>query len=238
MSAFVFSVNGSSIYVDPAQGANGDVQWYRVMKGLTALSGAEYIDPITSLPTKFTLSGDPVRGTGWIDGTNGLIPGDRRICMVTGPFTMAPGDTQELVVAHLAGMGSDRLFSLSTLRYYADLVATVLRTEASGPVSVAHEDPLPTGFTLEQNYPNPFNPSTTIRYSLPRKSAIQLAVFNTLGQEVAPLVNEEKEAGYYEVKFDGTDLSSGVYFYRIRALPIRDGQAGSFTQTRKLLLLR
>jgi hypothetical protein len=230
MSAFVFFVNGSSLYVDPAQGANGDVEWYKVMKGLSAQSGAEYIDPITGLPTKFTLSGDPVTGTGWIDGTHGLIPGDRRICMVTGPFTMAPGDTQELVVAHLAGMGSDRLSSLSMLRFYADLVATAFRAEATGPVSVADEDRLPTGFTLEQNYPNPFNPSTTIRYTLPHKSAIQLAIFNTLGQEVAQLVNEEKEAGYHEVKFDGTGLSSGVYFYRI--------QDGSFTQTRKLLLLR
>jgi hypothetical protein len=87
-----------------------------------------------------------------------------------------------------------------------------------------------TEFALRQNFPNPFNPSTTIRYSLPHKSAVQLTVFNTLGQQVALLQNGEQEAGYHEVKFDGTGLSSGVYFYRI--------QAGEFVQSRKSLLVR
>jgi hypothetical protein len=81
-----------------------------------------------------------------------------------------------------------------------------------------------------QNYPNPFNPSTTIRYALPHKSAVQLTVFNTLGQQVAVLQNGEQEAGYHDVRFDGTNLSSGVYFYRI--------QSGDFVETRKLILLR
>jgi photosystem II stability/assembly factor-like uncharacterized protein len=88
----------------------------------------------------------------------------------------------------------------------------------------------PVGFRLEQNYPNPFNPSTTIRYGLPSRSHVTLSVFNTLGQQVGVLQNGEQEAGYHEVQFNGSGLSSGVYFYRI--------QAGSFVQTRKLLLLR
>jgi len=89
---------------------------------------------------------------------------------------------------------------------------------------------LPTVFSLLQNYPNPFNPATTIRYGLPQKSVVQLTVFNTLGQLVATLVQGEEEAGYHEVKFDGSGLSSGVYLYRLTA--------GSFVQTRKLLLLK
>ena len=89
---------------------------------------------------------------------------------------------------------------------------------------------LPISYALEQNYPNPFNPSTTIRYGMPHKSAVQLTVFNTLGQQVATLVQGEQEAGYHEVRFDGSGLSSGVYFYRL--------QAGDFVQTRKLLLIR
>jgi hypothetical protein len=89
---------------------------------------------------------------------------------------------------------------------------------------------LPLEFSLPQNYPNPFNPSTTIRYGLPHKTAVQLSIFNTLGQQVAELVNREQEAGYHEVKFDGSKLASGVYLYRI--------QAGSYVATKKLLLVR
>lgn len=88
----------------------------------------------------------------------------------------------------------------------------------------------PTDFSLSQNYPNPFNPSTSIRYGLPQKSPVHLAVFNTLGQQVALLVEGEQEAGYHEVHLDGTGLSSGVYFYRMTA--------GEYVATKKLLVLR
>jgi ligand-binding sensor domain-containing protein len=89
---------------------------------------------------------------------------------------------------------------------------------------------IPQLFRLEQNFPNPFNPTTSIRYSLPQRSQVTLSMFNTLGQQVATLVNETQEAGYHDVRFDGNGLASGVYFYRI--------QAGSFVQTKKLLILR
>ena len=89
---------------------------------------------------------------------------------------------------------------------------------------------LPAQFGLMQNYPNPFNPSTTIRYGLPIRSDVTLTVFNTLGQQVALLQNGEQNAGYHEVRFNGSGLSSGVCPYRI--------QAGEFVQSRKLLLVR
>ena len=89
---------------------------------------------------------------------------------------------------------------------------------------------IPSEFSLEQNYPNPFNPSTTIRYALPQRSHVTLTVFNTLGQQMAMLVNGEVEPGYHEVQFNASGLSSGVYFYRIHA--------GDFVQSKKLLLLK
>jgi hypothetical protein len=97
--------------------------------------------------------------------------------------------------------------------------------------SVQEIDPMSSaGYMLEQSYPNPFNPSTIIRYGVPQRSKVSLTVFNTLGQQVAQLVDGEQEAGHHEVRFDASGLSSGVYFYRI--------QAGNFVSTKKLLLLR
>jgi hypothetical protein len=89
---------------------------------------------------------------------------------------------------------------------------------------------VPSSFALEQNFPNPFNPLTTIRYGIPTCSIVKLSVYNTLGQQVALLQDGEQEAGYHEVKFDGSGLSSGVYFYRLTA--------GTFVETKKLLLVR
>ena len=89
---------------------------------------------------------------------------------------------------------------------------------------------VPSNFTLYQNYPNPFNPATTISYSIPTEGKVIIKVFNLLGREVAELVNEEKGAGSYQVSFNASSLSSGVYFYRIRA--------GDFVQTKKMILLK
>ena len=88
----------------------------------------------------------------------------------------------------------------------------------------------PAGYSLSHNYPNPFNPSTTIKFELPKSSVVRLSVYDILGREVAVLVNERREAGVYEVKFDGSNLASGVYFYRLTA--------GDFVSTKRMLVLR
>ena len=92
-------------------------------------------------------------------------------------------------------------------------------------------------YFIQQNYPNPFNPSTTIKFSLPKVSMVTLKVYNIVGEEVATLLNEEKDGGIHSVNFDAGKLSSGVYFYKIRAVPLGN-QAGSFTSTKKMLLLK
>ena len=88
----------------------------------------------------------------------------------------------------------------------------------------------PNGFSLEQNYPNPFNPVTTISYSLPVDEKVLIKVYDVLGKEVAEIVNEFKAAGKHSIQFDGSNLSSGVYFYSITA--------GSYYQTKKLILAK
>ena len=88
----------------------------------------------------------------------------------------------------------------------------------------------PTDFELRQNYPNPFNPTTSINYSLNKKSYVELKVYNVLGAEVATLVNETKNAGSYKVSFDATNLSSGVYFYQLKS--------GDQTITRKMMVMK
>jgi hypothetical protein len=88
----------------------------------------------------------------------------------------------------------------------------------------------PTEFSLEQNFPNPFNLTTQIRYSVVEDGLVTLKVYDVLGREVAVLVTEEKPAGNYELKFDASNLSSGIYFYTI--------SAGNFHQTKKTILLK
>ena len=99
-----------------------------------------------------------------------------------------------------------------------------------GPTGVDENQLTINSFGLKQNYPNPFNPSTTISFSIPTEEFVNLKVFNVLGQEVATLVNEEKQAGSHSVPFDASTLSSGIYFYKI--------SAESFAETKKMILMK
>jgi hypothetical protein len=89
---------------------------------------------------------------------------------------------------------------------------------------------IPDSYSLAQNYPNPFNPVTVIKYGIPKAASLSISVYNLLGQKVATLVNETKDAGYYDVRFDGSNLSSGIYIYRI--------VAGSYTDMKKMVLMK
>ncbi|MCP4705371.1 MAG: T9SS type A sorting domain-containing protein [candidate division Zixibacteria bacterium] len=102
-------------------------------------------------------------------------------------------------------------------------------------IDIINDAIVPEEYTLNQNYPNPFNPSTTIQFSLPRLSKVEIEVYNILGQTVRNLVNDEKPAGQYQVTWDGRDnsgktVSSGIYFYKIKT--------DNFTSSKKMLLLK
>ncbi len=92
-----------------------------------------------------------------------------------------------------------------------------------------HEEKINT-YTLSQNYPNPFNPITTITYQIPQTDRVILKVYDVLGREIKTLVDEIKQPGRYEVEFNASGLSSGIYFYRI--------QAGSYSETKNMILLK
>ena len=93
---------------------------------------------------------------------------------------------------------------------------------------------VPTKFDLSQNYPNPFNPATKINYDLPFDSKVSIKLFDLSGREVASLVNEVKTAGYHTINFNASNLSSGVYFYKISA----EGNGNSFVSTKKMMLIK
>jgi len=122
-----------------------------------------------------------------------------------------------VVGTYLMAMTDDNHFWRRPL---SDMIVSVEKLSTSVPAQ----------FSLDQNYPNPFNPSTTISFSLPSRSMVSLKIFDALGREVAALLEEELAAGTYTRRWSAAGLPSGVYFYKL--------QAGSFTQTRKLLLLK
>jgi len=132
------------------------------------------------------------------------------------------------------GLGTGIVFALLITNSYIfasgidDEVWRRLYSEIIGIQNISGE--IPSGFQLHQNYPNPFNPTTNIRYNLPKNGFVKLVVFDITGKEIETLVNEKQSVGTYEAKFDGSQLSSGVYFYKM--------QAGDFIQTKKMFLLK
>ena len=103
---------------------------------------------------------------------------------------------------------------------------------------VDDEVTVPSAFKLEQNFPNPFNPTTTMRFGIPEKGNVKLSVLNILGEEIRVLLNGEKDAGYHSIDFNGSDLTSGVYFYRIQVVDPSSSSGQVFIDTKKMLLLK
>jgi len=249
MTGFSFYINITGTrYIDPDQGtAAGSIQFYNYMTGKNYY-GEPFVDPHTGLNTNIILSGDPVAGTGWYEGPIGwpggaVVPQDRRHLMSSGPFTMAPGDTQEVVVGIVIARGTSNLNSITELKKKTRAAQIAYDNDFNlDPLSVKEGSKYftPTEFSLSQNYPNPFNPSTVISYQIAASSYVTLKVYDVLGNEVATLVNEMKQPGSYEVSFNTQQTTSnrqptsGVYFYQLRS----SFGGGSFIQTKKMIVLK
>jgi hypothetical protein len=146
----------------------------------------------------------------------------------------APGVTG-YSLGHVNLTGNRRIWSVGGCPFaaYASAGVNVLEfgvniSPVSGVVPITSQ--IPTQYRLEQNYPNPFNPVTKINFEIPKTGFVSLKVYNVLGREVANLVNTVKNAGNYSVDFDGTNLSSGVYFYKL--------ESNGFVDTKKMMLIK
>ncbi len=206
---------------------------YNFMRGMDGC-GRPLINPFTHQPTTFTRDGDACNRIGWID----TFANDVRDLMNSGPNVMNILDTQIVTCVYVIGYGSNNYMNVcnvmsesdTALKYYYNDFQTCVPI---GIHPISNE--VPEKFALYQNYPNPFNPVTKIRFSIPpvwngRDRSIQLKVYDILGREIATLVNEQLQAGIYEVEWNAENFPSGVYFYIITA--------GNFTQTRKMVLMK
>jgi hypothetical protein len=113
---------------------------------------------------------------------------------------------------------------------YLYVTAAVADVEYTIPTGIASNQLNTLSFNLQQNYPNPFNPSTTINYSLAKEGHVRLTIYNTIGSQVATIVNETKPAGNYSIQFNGNKLASGIYLYRL--------ETDNYSAVKKLILLK
>ncbi len=152
------------------------------------------------------------------------------------PIEIPPKDSVKLVfcfivpvtkMSYSTEMWSDSLFiynnsnnkPIETIAVFNDI-----------PLDIVGNQEFPTNYNLFQNYPNPFNPTTKIKYSIPNSDKVLIKVYDVLGREVETLLNECENAGTYEIEFDGSNLTSGLYFYKITS--------GKYSETKKMILMK
>ncbi|MBI1937133.1 MAG: hypothetical protein HYS25_03325 [Ignavibacteriales bacterium] len=163
MTTFFFFISGDPVYQDPELGNyQGTIMFRRLMEGKVSTTGDPFVDPTTGQTTHFALAGDPVAPSGWVDGILHQ-PDDRRLGQVSGPFVMAPGDTQEVVIAEIVAQAGDRLSSVTLLKSF-DLIAQAtydnfFNIAKGAPEPIVAATPYDNKVVLSWGNPN-FYPST------------------------------------------------------------------------------
>jgi len=187
--------------------------------------GSNIINPITGDTTTFTFTGNPITGEGWLnDYCYGGMAG---YMLSSGSFTMAPGDSQEVIFALVGASGDslaeavDNLFTkVDKIRHYANVTLDIEKKT----------DLMPMGFTLKQPFPNPFNPTTTVEFSIPQSGVISLDVYDVLGRQVDSILNKYRNVGHHKVQWNASNVPSGIYFIKM--------QSGDYSQVKKVMLLK
>ena len=182
----------------------------------TSQSGVVTAEVLDNMQVRITVSGTSSKVAGELVDANGTVVAINNSTS-SNPFTLT---------ATSAGTYTVNAGYASPSRVWGTTSAVINVTG----VDESLVDLSPSDFKLYSNYPNPFNPSTKIRYAIPQTAFTMLKVYSITGKEVATLINEEKTPGVYEVNFDGANLSSGVYIYRL--------QAGNFTDVKEMVLLK
>ncbi len=225
MSSFNMFQNGSPIYHQPID----YTELYYTVQGFFYNGDSWYL-PGTTTATKFPFSGDPEKGTGW-NQHNTMGYGNRRLLMNFGFLNLNPGDTQTIVFAQIVSRGTSNFNSVTKLKQNCQYIQNVFENNFT-TVSINNSEvaEVPRDFELNQNFPNPFNPKTIINYELRTKDHTTLKIYDVKGNEVDVLVNKNQEAGKYSVVFDGKNLSSGIYFYKLTTTKL--------SKTLKMVLLK
>ncbi len=145
-------------------------------------------------------------------------------------FTVLPSDSEIIQISFKPDSVYHYIDTLNICSQSSSYNKVIIEGNAIPFTGVEDDKGIPTEYTLSQNYPNPFNPSTIISYEIPKSGLVTIKIFDVLGREIETLVNEENNPGRYNEKFDGSNLASGLYFYRITS--------GKFSETKKMLLLK
>jgi hypothetical protein len=213
---YSLAVSGTNLfagtdYYGVYRSTNNGTSWIQADSGLT------YMDVHCLAPSGMNLFAGPFQGGVFLSTNNG-----------TSWIAYDTGLPQSISVAS---------FAFSASNVFAATGYGIWRRPLSEFVSVQRASSvLPNRFDLAQNYPNPFNPLTIIRFAIPTRSRVHLSVFNTLGQRVAQLVNEEMNAGNFEKTWNA-NVASGLYLYRLEAVSVTD-PGKRFVDVKKMILLK
>lgn len=246
--------NSVVVWVDTRQGATGEIFGQRFnasgqpVGGNFQISAGEGILPLFYRP-EVAMRNDGSFMVVWTDslaGTSGIQAFKARARQFdangnpTGPPFILPDQEIPSALANIATDGT--YYYCSWLDVRIDNVTPNVFAKVIGDISSRVEpvpsNGIPATYRLAQNYPNPFNPSTAIQFAIPFPAQVVLKIFDISGKEVATLIDEALQPGEYQYLFDGNDLASGVYFYRMEAVSRFGTTAQKFAETRKLVLLK